>query len=86
MNLKCALESTGRPDSDLFRLRPDELLQVMSTAVTNTLRTMGQASVIRAPRSYDVITDLAGSNDDVARLLAHTRADLDRYLARVESD
>jgi hypothetical protein len=33
----------------------------------------------------DVVADMAGGNDDVARLLGHIRTDLDRYLARVES-
>lgn len=45
-----------------------------------------KASDMRALLTDDVITDMAGGNDDVARLLAHIRTDLDRYLARVESD
>jgi 8-oxo-dGTP diphosphatase len=44
-----------------------------------------KASDMRELLTDDMITDLAGGNDDVARLLAHIRTDLDRYLARVES-
>ena len=39
---------------------------------------------MRALLSDEVITDMAGGNDDVARLLTHIRTDLDRYLARVQ--
>ena len=44
-----------------------------------------KASDMRALLTDDVIADMAGGNDDVARLLGHIRADLDRYLARVGS-
>ncbi|HYN33598.1 MAG TPA: NUDIX domain-containing protein [Ilumatobacteraceae bacterium] len=44
-----------------------------------------KASDMRALLSDEVITDMAGGNDDVARLLAHIRTDLDRYLARIQS-
>lgn len=44
-----------------------------------------KASDMRALLTDDVISDMAGGNDDVARLLGHIRTDLDRYLARVES-
>jgi 8-oxo-dGTP diphosphatase len=44
-----------------------------------------KASDMRALLSDEVIRDMAGGNDDVARLLAHIRTDLDRYLARVQS-
>jgi len=44
-----------------------------------------KASDMRTLLTDDVITDMAGGNDDVARLLGHIRTDLDRYLARVES-
>jgi 8-oxo-dGTP diphosphatase len=40
---------------------------------------------MRALLTDDVIADMAGGNDDVARLLGHIRTDLDRYLARVSS-
>lgn len=45
-----------------------------------------KASDMRALLTDDVITGMAGGNDHVARLLAHIRTDLDRYLARVDSD
>jgi 8-oxo-dGTP pyrophosphatase MutT (NUDIX family) len=42
-----------------------------------------KASDMRSLLSDEVITEMAGGNDDVARLLTHIRADLDRYLARL---
>jgi len=45
-----------------------------------------KASDMRALLTDDVIAGMAAGNDDVARLLAHIRTDLDRYLARVESE
>lgn len=44
-----------------------------------------KASDMRALLSDEAITDMAGGNVDVERLLAHIRVDLDRYLARVRS-
>jgi 8-oxo-dGTP diphosphatase len=44
-----------------------------------------KASDMRALLTDDVIAEMAGGNDHVARLLAHIRTDLDRYLARVSS-
>ena len=43
-------------------------------------------SDMRALLTDDIIADMANGNDDVARLLAHIRTDLDRYLVRVESE
>jgi 8-oxo-dGTP diphosphatase len=43
------------------------------------------ASDMRALLADEVIAEMAGGSEDVARLLAHIRTDLDRYLARVAS-
>lgn len=44
-----------------------------------------KASDMRALLSDEVISDMAGGNDNVARLLTHIRTDLDRYFAPVQS-
>ncbi|HSL73714.1 MAG TPA: NUDIX hydrolase [Ilumatobacteraceae bacterium] len=41
------------------------------------------AADMRALLTDDVIAEMAGGRDDVARLLGHIRTDLDRYLARI---
>ena len=42
-----------------------------------------KASDMRAVLTDEVIAEMAGGREDVARLLGHIRIDLDRYLARV---
>jgi len=44
-----------------------------------------KASDMRALLTDEVIAEMAGGREDVARLLGHIRTDLDRYLARMES-
>jgi len=44
-----------------------------------------KASDMRALLADEVIAEMAGGREDVARLLGHIRIDLDRYLARLES-
>ena len=44
-----------------------------------------KAADMRALLTDEVIEEMAGDSEDVARLLGHIRTDLDRYLARMES-
>lgn len=44
-----------------------------------------KASDMRALLADEVIAEMAGGREDVARLLGHIRTDLDRYLARIAS-
>ena len=45
-----------------------------------------KAADMRALLTDGVISEMAGGSEDVARLLGHIRTDLDRYLARMESE